>query len=179
MCNCFRTGWTGSQLHTSKMKHPVSQNIAACWMREAGFCCCGHKKLQCVDRLLEDTDVNESPNAHVANSFNEESYEHCWVQLTRKVCLTMKERKKREKLAERTKVKQMGMKKTLRLEQCIHMFVAVERHLDSKAHHCTGRSRNWRGNGRSAACQHRVFVQRGGRQITSRNSSTAGYGRVP
>jgi hypothetical protein len=47
----------------------------------------------------------------------------------------MKGRKKREKLAERTKVKQEGMKNPSKLEQCIDVFVAVERHLDSKAHH--------------------------------------------
>jgi hypothetical protein len=125
---------TASQLRTSKMKHLVSQNIAARWMREAGFCHCGHKKSHCVDRH-EDADVVESRNAHVVNCFDEELHEHCWVQLTKKVYLKMKGRKKREKLAERTKVKQEGMKNTSKLEQCIDVFVAVERHLDSKAHH--------------------------------------------
>jgi hypothetical protein len=104
-------------------------------MREAGFCCCGHKTSHCVDRH-EDTDVVESRNACNVNCFDEELYEHCWVQLTKKVCLKMKGRKKREKLAERTKVKQEGMKITSKLEQCIDVFVAIERHLDSKAHHC-------------------------------------------
>jgi hypothetical protein len=127
--------WTASQLHTSKMKHPVSQNIAARWMREAGFCCWGHNESHCVD-CHEHLDVVESRNACVVNCFDEKLHEHCWVQLTKKVYMKMKERKKREKLAERTKVKQEGMKNASKLEQCIDVFVAIERHLDSKAHHC-------------------------------------------
>jgi hypothetical protein len=127
--------WTASQLHASKTRHPTSQNIAACWMRESGFCCCGHKKSCYVDRH-EDTDVVESRNACVVNCFEEESYEHCWVQLTKKVCLKMKMRKKQEKLAERKKVKQ-EFKNASKIEQCIDAYIAIERHLDSKACHCT------------------------------------------
>jgi hypothetical protein len=58
--------WTASQLYTNKIKYPISQNIAARWMRESGFCYCGHKKSYYVDRH-EDTDVVESRNAYVVN----------------------------------------------------------------------------------------------------------------
>jgi hypothetical protein len=58
--------WTASQLYTNKIKYPISQNIAARWMRESAFCYCGHKKSYYVDRH-EDTDVVESRNAYVVN----------------------------------------------------------------------------------------------------------------
>ncbi len=107
-------------------------------MREAGFCYCSHKKSYYVDRH-EDTDVVESRNEYVAVScFEEELYEHCWVQLTEPNYLKTKLRKKQEKLARNTRIKQESgthTNKQSKQAEGRDEFAAVEMHIDSEAYH--------------------------------------------
>jgi hypothetical protein len=129
--------WTANQFLTNRINYPVSQNVAARWMREAGFCYCGHKKSYYVDRH-EDTDVVESRNEYIVTCFEEELYEHCWVQLTKPNYLKTKLRKKQEKLARNTKIKQESgthTNKQSKQAEGRDEFAAVEMHLDSKAYH--------------------------------------------
>jgi hypothetical protein len=50
-------------LHTSKIKYPISQNIAARWMRESGFCYCGHKKSYYVLTYEYIVDITKAQDA--------------------------------------------------------------------------------------------------------------------
>jgi hypothetical protein len=77
------TDWSAHDLENSKILFPVSRNIAARWIIEAGFKYEQHKKSYYVD-WHEDTDVLANGNKYIAEFFKEEIFEHCWMEeLTR------------------------------------------------------------------------------------------------
>ena len=58
-------------------------------MREIGFKYEKHKKCYYVDRH-EDEDVVDDRKTYLSKFFENEIYEYCWVQLTKREYLTLK-----------------------------------------------------------------------------------------
>ena len=74
--------WSVQQLRANKISYPVTEFVAARWMREIGFKYEKHKKCYYVDRH-EDEDVVDDRKTYLSKFFKNEIYEHCWVQLTK------------------------------------------------------------------------------------------------
>mmetsp|Transcript_4463 Transcript_4463/g.6923 ORF Transcript_4463/g.6923 Transcript_4463/m.6923 type:complete len:219 (+) Transcript_4463:221-877(+) len=73
--------WTTAQLQNMKISYPVSEFVVSHWIREAGFSYCAHKKSYYVDRH-EDLSIVKYRIKYVAETFDQELYEHCWIQMT-------------------------------------------------------------------------------------------------
>jgi hypothetical protein len=124
--------WSAEDLNNSKILYPVSNNIAARWMLEAGFKYERHKKSYYVDRH-EDTDVLADRNKYMAEFFDEELLEHCWMQLSKRVYLQNKCLKSLSALKIITKIKQE--RKAKDTKDTIDVSAAVTKYLDAKAYH--------------------------------------------
>ena len=96
--------WSAEDLDNSKILYPVSRNIAARWMLEAGFKYERHKKSYYVDRH-EDTNVLADWNKYIAEFFDEELFEHCWMQLSKRMYLQNKHLKSISASKIKTKIK--------------------------------------------------------------------------
>jgi hypothetical protein len=126
--------WSAEDLDNSKILFPVSRNIAARWMLEAGFKYERHKKSYYVDRH-EDTDVLADRNKYIAEFFKEEIFEHCWMQLSKRLYLQNKSLKSMSvALKTKTKIKQETKVKQER-STVEDATAAVTKYLDEKAYH--------------------------------------------
>jgi hypothetical protein len=123
--------WSAHDLDNAKILFPVSQNIAARWMLEAGFKYERHKKSYYVDRH-EDTDVLADRNKYIAEFFEEELLEHCWMQLSKRLYLQNKNMKSMAALKTKTKIKQESSKAKDTVED---VSGAITKYLDEKAYH--------------------------------------------
>jgi hypothetical protein len=121
--------WSAQDLNNSKILYPVSMNIAARWMLEAGFKYERHKKSYYVDRH-EDTDVLADRNKYIAEFFEEELLEHCWIQLSKRVYLKNKHSKSLSALKMKTTIKQ-----ETKAKDTTDVSAAVTKYLDTKAYH--------------------------------------------
>jgi hypothetical protein len=121
--------WSAEDLDNSKILFPVSRNIAARWMLEAGFKYERHKKSYYVDRH-EDTDVLADRNKYIAEFFEEEILEHCWMQLSKRLYLHNKNLKTMS--AVKTTIKQERRKAKDIVED---VSAAVTKYLDTKSYH--------------------------------------------
>jgi hypothetical protein len=81
--------WTAAAFSSHRIQYPVSEHIVSRWMREAGFSYEAHKKSYYVDRH-EDDDVVADRHIYINEDLEEELYEHCWIQLTKKQYLKYK-----------------------------------------------------------------------------------------
>jgi hypothetical protein len=122
--------WSAEDLENSKILFPVSRNIAARWMLEAGFKYERHKKSYYVDRH-EDTDVLADRNTYIAEFFEEELLEHCWMQLSKRLYLQNKNMKRMSALKTKTTIKQERKAK----DTVEDVSGAITKYLDEKAYH--------------------------------------------
>jgi hypothetical protein len=121
---------SAEDLDSSKILYPVSRNhIAARWMLEAGFKYERHKKLYYIDRH-EDTDVLADRKKYIAEFFDEEILEHCWMQLSKRMYLQNKSLKSMSALKIKTKIKQERKAK-----DTADVSATVTKYLDEKAYH--------------------------------------------
>jgi hypothetical protein len=125
--------WSAEDLDNSKILFPVSRNIAARWMLEAGFKYERHKKSYYVDRH-EDTDVLADRKKYIAEFFDEEIFEHCWMQLSKRMYLQNKSLKSMSVVL-KTKIKQEKKIKQERNTVAEDALAAVTKYLDEKAYH--------------------------------------------
>jgi hypothetical protein len=131
------TDWSAHDLENSKILFPVSRNIAARWMLEAGFKYERHKKSYYVDRH-EDTDVLADRKKYIAEFFEEEIFEHCWMQLSKRMYLQNKSLKSMSAVKTKTKIKQeTKMIKHESNSTVKDASTAVTKYLDAKAYHYT------------------------------------------
>jgi hypothetical protein len=121
--------WSAEDLDNSKILYPVSRNIAARCMLEAGFKYERHKQLYYVD-CHEDTNVLADWNKCIAEFFFEELLEHCWMQLSKRMYLRNKNLKSMSALKTKTKIKQERKAK-----DTANVPAAVTNYLDKKAYH--------------------------------------------
>ena len=96
--------WTAAQLKSNRISYPVSPYIVGRWMREAGFRYERYKKTYYVDKH-EDPDVIKYCNTYLEESFSDELYEHCWIQLPKKLYLVQCLSKKLQNLGKHHSVK--------------------------------------------------------------------------
>ena len=129
--NILLRDWSAEDLNNSKILYPVSSNIAARWMLEAGFKYQRHKKSYYVDRH-EDTDVLADRNKYIAQFFDEEVLEHCWIQLTKRLYLQSKRLKGMLVSKRKTKIKQERKANDITV---LDVTAAVTKYLDTKAYH--------------------------------------------
>ena len=73
--------WTVQQLKNNRIAYPVSEYVAARWMKEAGLKYEKHTKSYYVDRH-EDKDVIADRKTYLERIFQTELFEHCWIQMT-------------------------------------------------------------------------------------------------
>jgi hypothetical protein len=121
--------WSAEDLDNLKNLYPVSRNIVARWMLEAGFKYQRHKKTYYID-CHEDTDVLAHRNKYIAEFFDEELLEHCWMQLSKRMYLRNKNLTSMSALKTKTKIKQERKAK-----DTANVSAAVTNYLDKKAYH--------------------------------------------